>query len=116
MQELLAITDPAEFKRFVVEQLDIIALKNSTAGAEAAMKKAAAKPTEKTEGIPAEWTKEEVKMLFKACKELPVGTRDRYDRIADYIRTHCHTPYTRPTKVCDFVQSLFLSQLLSHRM
>ena len=49
--------------------------------------------------VPKEWSKDELKLLTKASQALPVGTRDRYERIAEYLHQHGRTTYTRSAKV-----------------
>ncbi len=44
-------------------------------------------------------------MLVKAVKELPAGTRERYEKIADYVQNHARTPYRRDAKVSLFTCS-----------
>lgn len=66
--------------------------------------------------MPKEWTKEEQKMLNKAAKELPVGTRDRYEKIAEYMQVHGRTTYRRPVKVCIFVSQTAAAHVHSYPM
>jgi DnaJ homolog subfamily C member 2 len=42
-----------------------------------------------------EWSDEEIKLLVKGCKVIAVGTRDRWDVIANFIEEHSRGKYKR---------------------
>eukprot|EP00052_Salpingoeca_macrocollata_P006557 m.54360 g.54360 ORF g.54360 m.54360 type:complete len:781 (+) comp15507_c0_seq1:506-2848(+) len=66
------------------------------------VKECAAKVKEQKEKevIPSEWTKEEQSCLVKAASKVyPPGTQgDRWDQIAEYVKTHARTTWKRPSK------------------
>lgn len=45
-----------------------------------------------------EWNDEEVKLLVKGAQVIPIGTRDRWDVIANFIKEHSRGKYNRSGK------------------
>jgi hypothetical protein len=45
-----------------------------------------------------EWTDEEVKLLVKGAQVIPMGTRDRWDVIANFIKEHSRGKFVRTGK------------------
>jgi DnaJ family protein C protein 2 len=45
-----------------------------------------------------EWTDEEVKLLVKGAQVIPMGTRDRWEVIANFIKEHSRGKYVRTGK------------------
>ena len=41
----------------------------------------------------------EQRMMVRAAKEIPVGTRERYEKIAAFVQQHAGTTWLRPTSV-----------------
>lgn len=69
-------------------------------------KAAASEPTKSTEEKAStstasqskEWTDDEIKLLVKGAKIIAVGTRDRWDVIANFIEEHSRGKYKRTGK------------------